>query len=190
MGYLQQNMNLVLLILIAVIIIALAGVTVYYQSTYQNISTEFTNRISELKTTQDQLTKQKSALNQTNEQLQLKEKSQQELQALYTTMEGERNQLQADKDALLKKLETTASERDTALVSLKDTSNMLLATQSNLTQARVDVTRYSNQVRSLEGKLNKVKNLITTIQGYINADTTSAECKAILGDIKTNAEDI
>src|SRR3989338_7049902 len=86
MAVMRRDVNLGLLFLIIATLIIFAGFTVYYQTTFKNISNEYSTKLSELEKVSTELTQKKQQLTETSQTLQLKETREQDLSSKYTTV--------------------------------------------------------------------------------------------------------
>ena len=72
MGIMKRDVNIGLLLLIVAAVIMFSGFTVYYQTTFKNVSKSFEIKLKELDTVTKELESKRGQLNETNVQLQLK----------------------------------------------------------------------------------------------------------------------
>src|SRR3989338_9485241 len=100
MAVMRRDINLGLMFLIVATLITFAGFTVYYQTTFKNISSEYKTKLAELEKVSSELTTKKKELTETSQNLQLKESREQDLSSKYTTVKGEKDQLEGEKATL------------------------------------------------------------------------------------------
>ena len=136
MAFMKKDVNVVLLLLIVASILVFSGFTVYYQTTFKDVSLEYKNKLEQLQKVTSDLSTQKQQLNETYA---LRVKAEQDKKALdqsYKDLSDERNQLEDDKSKL---------EVD------------LLATKNDLAEKSVQLTSAQNQLASTQAELGSVK---------------------------------
>src|SRR3989338_4693861 len=111
MGVMKRDVNLGLLLLIVAALIMFSGFTVYYQTTFKNVSKSFEIKLKELETITSELEAKRGALNETSTQLQLRKQQEESLSQKFTDVRSEKDQLEADK----KKLELELASTKTTL---------------------------------------------------------------------------
>src|SRR3989338_2692583 len=134
MAIMRRDVNLGLLLLIVAAILMFSGFTVYYQTTFKNVSKSYEIKLNELNTISKELESKKGQLNQTNVQLTLQGQKEQDLSKKYVDTKSERDQLETDKTKLTADLTSTKSELAATLGKLTDTQNQLAKTIVDLTK--------------------------------------------------------
>lgn len=183
----NKNVNFILLVLIALIIFAMAGVTVYYQSTYQNISTEFMTRLGELNTTKSALQTQKSKLNQTSVQLEVKTQREKELNDLYQKVLAEKEKLAGDNVKLEITVTKLSAEKKQALEGLQATYLEMASLNESLKEASTRISHFVNKVSDMDDDVNA---LSSSYYDWLESDTTPDSCKTILEDFQGELETV
>ena len=79
MAVMRRDINIGLLFLIVATLIVFAGFTVYYQTTFKNVSNEYKAKLTELEKVSSDLESKKKELTETSQTLQLKESNEQAL---------------------------------------------------------------------------------------------------------------
>ena len=131
MAIMRRDVNLGLLLLIVAALLMFSGFTVYYQTTFKNVSKSYEIKLKELDTISKDLESKKGQLNQTNVQLQLQGQKEQDLSKKYVDTKSERDQLETDKTKLSADLSSTKSELAATLRKLTEAQGTL-ATQAKL----------------------------------------------------------
>ena len=142
MAFMKKDVNIVLLILIVVAILVFSGFTVYYQTTFKDVSLEYKNKLEQLQKVTSDLSTQKQQLNETYA---LRVKAEQDKRALdqsYKDLSDERNQLASDKATLESELIDTKSDLAEKSVELQSTQNQLASTQAELGSVKVQRDNY------------------------------------------------
>ena len=109
MALMKKDVNLGLLLLIVAALLMFSGFTVYYQTTFKNLSTTYQNELKQLDRVTKDLESKRGQLNQTSVQLQVNTQNQADLSKKFVDIKGERDQLDADKKKLTADLASTKS---------------------------------------------------------------------------------
>lgn len=156
MAFMKKDVNLGLLVLIVVSIILFSGFSVYYQTTFKDVSLEYQNKLEQLGTVTQELSSKRQELNETYS-LKLKaEKDRNVLDARYKDISDERDRLDDDNTKLQSELGTTKSSLAEKSAELGATKNLLSQTQSSLSAA-------NNQISSLKSQKNNLKDDVDRI---------------------------
>ena len=161
----KKDVNFGLFILIIATLICFAGFTTYYQNTFENISTDYEEKISELEKVTGDLQLQKSRLNETSYELKIKVDREAELSGKYDTVKSERDKFEQDTEKLTNELEKTEIELSQTKVTLTSTKNQLAQTESDLTNAEDDIKDLDEDVEDL---CTEVTSLGTSDQDIID----------------------
>ena len=150
MAVMRRDVNLGLLLLIVAAILMFSGFTVYYQTTFKNISRSYETKLKELESVSKDLESKRGLLNETNVQLQLKNQKEESLSKQFVDTKSERDRLETDKNKLQVDLASTKTE-------LAGTQAKLSQTQSQL-GAQIELVQQLNaQVISLKNDVDKFK---------------------------------
>ncbi|MBW2984821.1 hypothetical protein KY361_06895 [Candidatus Woesearchaeota archaeon] len=159
----KKDVNFGLFILIIATLVCFAGFTTYYQSTFENISTNYAEKIDELEKVTDDLQLQKSRLNETSYELKIKVDRETELSDRYNTVKSERDQFEQDNTNLKSELSTTKSK-------LSETEATLTATQSTLAQTASDLENAEDDVAGLRNDVDDLCDEISILGGSSDPD--------------------
>src|SRR3989338_3515721 len=96
MAIMKRDVNLGLLLLIVAALLVFSGFTVYYQTTFKNLSTTYQNQLKALDAVSKDLESKRGQLNATSVQLQIKQQKEEDLRKKYVDTESERTQLAQD----------------------------------------------------------------------------------------------
>ena len=165
MPFMKHDVNIVLLFLIVVSILVFSGFTVYYQTTFKDVSLEYKEKLEQLQKVTSDLSTQKQQLNETYA---LRVKAEQDKRALdqsYKDLSDERNQLESDKASLQTELITTKGDLAEKGAQLQSTQNQLASTVAELGSVKA-------QRDSYKADLAEVCNDYTTL----NSGTKHEEC--------------
>lgn len=157
----KRDVNMGLLLLIAAALIMFSGFTVYYQTTFKNLSVTYKNELQALEKVTSELDSKRSALNETSVQLQLKQQKEEELSKQFTDVRSEREQLQSDKEKLTADLTSTKGQLSSALTELGSVKTQL---EGKLKQ----VAELSQEVLNLKADVDKKDNQIDNLKDEVN----------------------
>src|SRR3989344_1344666 len=146
MSFMKKDVNVVLLALIVASILVFSGFTVYYQTTFKDVSLEYKNKLEQLQKVTSDLSAQKQQLNETYS---LRVKAEQDKKALdqsYKDLSDERNQLENDKSSLESELLDTKSDLAEKSAQLQLTQNQLSGTQVELGSVKAQRDNYKNDL--------------------------------------------
>lgn len=166
MAIMKRDVNVGLLLLIVAALLMFSGFTVYYQTTFKNVSRSYETKLSELEAVSKELESKRGQLNETSIQLQLKKQKEEDLSKKFTDVRGEKEQLESDKAKLQTELSGTKSQ-------LAETTSNLASTKSQLA-AQVQLAQELNrQVLNLKSDVTKLDNRIKCYKEKIDADEGS-----------------
>ncbi len=151
MAFMKKDVNVVLLFLIVASILIFSGFTVYYQTTFKEVSLEYKNKLEQLQKVTSDLSSQKKQLNETYS---LRVKAEQDKKALdqsYKDLSDERNQLESDKDNLETELLTAKGDLAEKSVQLQSKQNELANTQAELGSVKVQRDSYKKDFEEVCG---------------------------------------
>lgn len=163
MAFMKKDVNVVLLVLIVVAILGFSGFTVYYQTTFKDVSLEYKNKLEQLQKVTSDLSVQKQQLNETYSLRVKAEKDKKALDQSYKDLSDERNQLEDDKSRLEVELINTKNDLGEKAAQLQATQNQLASTQAELgsVKARKD---------TLENDLKKVCDAYKVETGKVHEE--------------------
>lgn len=137
MAFMRRDVNILLLLLIIVSALSFTAFSVYYQTTFKNVSEEYQNKLDQLGSVTEELTSQKQKLNETYS---LRVKAEQDREALdekYQDISSENDRLTAENSNLLSDLSRTKSDLAETDAELEATKVLLSQTQAELTTEKV-----------------------------------------------------
>ena len=168
MAVMKRDVNLGLLLLIIAAILMFSGFTVYYQTSFKNLSKTYQNQLNDLGKVTKDLEAKRGALNETSVQLQLKQQKEESLSKKYVETESQRSQLETDK----KKLEVDLAGTKASLAS---TSAQLANTQSQLDQRLVELSQKITQIDNLNAKIANLNNQIDSLNTKVSCLKSKAD---------------
>lgn len=163
MAFMKRDVNIGLLILIIAAVIIFSSFSVYYQSTFKNVSLEYQNKLEQLGQITTELSKQKQELNQTYGLRVKAEEDRKTLDVKYTEVRDENQQLSSDNSNLRTEVSSAKSELAEKTVQLEATQNLLASTQSELGSVKA-------QRDSYKSRLDTVCSSYTSLNGGVEHD--------------------
>lgn len=159
MSVMRRDVNLGLLLLIVAALIMFSGFTVYYQTTFKNLSATYNNQLQELGKVTKDLEEKRGALNETSVQLQLRQQKEEDLSKKFTDVRSERDQFESDKKKLDADLGSTKSSLSATLKELENTKTELDSTKSRLAAEIQLAQDLNSQVLSLKADVDRINDL-------------------------------
>ncbi len=150
MAFMRRDVNVGLLLIIVAALIMFSGFTVYYQTTFKNVSQTYQKELSELEKVTNDLESKRNLLNETSTQLQIRQQKEDELSKKFVDTKSERDTLESDK----KKLEVQLAS---AQAQLKSANAQLSDAQSKLAQQTQLVAQLNQQVNSLKARIDNLE---------------------------------
>lgn len=149
-SFIDRNVNLVLLLIIAGVALTVAGITVYAQYKFTDINDKYNEKLDALNKISKELTEKTGVLNETEYKLDIKTKKEEGLTQDYLTLKANRDQLQKDKDALTSELTSTKSE-------LTDARRDLVVKEAAIIDLNSRLKIKSDEIDSLNAKIDRYK---------------------------------
>ena len=159
----KRDVNIGLLILIIASIIVFSGFSVYYQTTFKDVSLEYQSKLEQLGTVTTELATQKQALNETYS---LKKKAEQDREVLdvrYKDVRDENEKISTDNTNLRLEITNTKNDLGVAQSDLENKKVQLAQTQADLSDA-------NSRISSLNSKLDEVCSSYTALNGEVEHD--------------------
>ena len=157
MAIMKRDVNVGLLLLIVAALLMFSGFTVYYQTTFKNVSRGYETKLKELEGVSKELESKRGQLNDTSIQLQLRKQKEEDLSLKFTDVRGERDQLETDKKKLELELASTKSQLAATTAELTSTKSRLAA-QVQLAQ------ELNRQVLNLKSDVDKLEKEISCLE--------------------------
>ena len=158
MAFMKKDVNMALLVLIVAAVLLFAGFSVYYQSSFRDISLDYKTKLEQLQQVSKDLTTQKKELNETYA---LRVKAEQDKKALdqgYKSVSDENDQLKTDNSNLQSEVSSTKNELGEKTAKLEATQNILAQTQASLAAA-------NSKANSLKADLEDVCDALADAGG-------------------------
>ncbi len=155
MAFMKRDVNMGLLLLIIAAALLFTGFSVYYQSSFRDISLDYKTKLDQLQQVSKDLTTQKKELNETYA---LRVKAEQDKKALdqgYKSVSDENDQIKSDNSNLQSELSSTKNDLGEKTVRLEATQNILAQTQASLAAANSKVSSLNKKVSCLKDEAAK-----------------------------------
>ena len=161
MGFITKNANILLLFLILISSIALVFSTVFFQSNFDKINKEYTDKMSELQKASSELNTTLQILQNYRQELALKSEREKEFSEQYTVVESEKKKIVSEKEQLATEKQTIESQLNSAKADLTKALNDLASKttlaanlEDDLTECEADRDDYKAQRDAKENDLN------------------------------------
>jgi|TARA_B100000315_G_scaffold44591_1_gene39468 chromosome segregation ATPase len=141
----KRDVNLGLLILIIVSIVLFSGFSVYYETSFKDVSLEYQEKLEQLSQVTKELVTKRQELNETYSLRVKAEQDKQTLDARYNEVRGENDQLSTDNTNLRSEVINIKSDLAEKSAQLDVTRNLLAQTQSQLSSAEAERDKYRSR---------------------------------------------
>jgi|TARA_Y100000310_G_scaffold220550_2_gene222080 chromosome segregation ATPase len=158
----KRDVNIGLLILIIASIIVFSGFTVYYQSTFQDVSLEYQSKLEQLGKVTQELSSKRLELNETY--------------SLKKKIEEDRNTLDVRYKDVSDENTFLSTELTTTKVSLAQKSAELTATANLLSQTQSSLSAANSEVSSLKSRVNNLKDDVDRLCGKMAEGESDGDC--------------
>jgi chromosome segregation ATPase len=149
MAFMKKDVNLGLLLLIVATLLLFSGFTVYYQTNFKNVVTEYHTKLEQLKRVTEELNTEKAKLNETYQSRIKAEKDVKALDQQYRILSEERDQLEKDKNKLQAELLTTKATLAEVEADLSQTKTQLSQTQAELASKEIRIKNLKEDIDAL-----------------------------------------
>jgi chromosome segregation ATPase len=154
MAFMKKDVNLGLLILIVVSLLLFGGFSVYYQTTFKDVSLECKEQVEQLSDVTKQLSSKRQELNETYSLRVKAEQDKQTLDVRYNEVRGENDNLKSDNTNLRSEVSSTKSQLAEKTVELGTTKSLLAQTQASLSAANSEITSLKSQKSNLKDEID------------------------------------
>ena len=156
MAFMKRDVNFGLLILIIVSIVLFSGFSVYYQTTFKDVSLEYQDKLNQLGQVTKELSSKRQELNETYSLRVKAEQDKNVLDQRYREVSDENDKISADNTNLRLEVSSTKSQLAEKSSELVATKNLLSQTQSSLSAAKGEVTALKSQRSNLKDDIDRI----------------------------------
>ncbi len=156
MPILKRDVNFVFFVIIIGTVISFAGFTAYYQSSFKNVSEEYTTKIAELNKVTKDLFEKKSILTQTTEALNETKEKVEEKEVLYSELRDERDTLRNERDFLKEDLFKTKTNLAQTAEQLSAANVQIQDQVRKIQSLNQDIEYWKGRKESCEDKLEQL----------------------------------
>lgn len=172
MAYLKRDVNLGLLILIIASIILFSGFSVYYQTTFKEVSLEYQNKLNQLGKVTSELSSKRQELNETYSLRVIAEEDKKVLDERFKDVRDENEKISNDNTDLRLEVSSTKSQLAEKTAELDATKNLLSQTQTSLSAAKGEVSSLKSQRSDLKNEID----CLNTEAAKADADENIGSC--------------
>ncbi|MCH8003937.1 MAG: hypothetical protein IH934_04885 [Nanoarchaeota archaeon] len=156
MAFMKRDVNLGLLILIIVSIVLFSGFSVYYQTTFKDVSLEYQNKLNQLGQVTKELSSKRLELNETYSLRVKAEEDKKVLDQRFNDVRDENTRISADNTNLRSEVSSTKSQLAEKSSQLDATKTLLAQTQSSLSAANGEITALKSQRSNLKDDRDRI----------------------------------
>jgi chromosome segregation ATPase len=167
MAFMRRDVNLGLLILIITSIIVFSGFTVYYQTSFKDVSLEYKSKLEQLRKVTEELSAKRQELNETYSLRVKAEEDRKALDQRYRDVSDENERLKNDNSNLRSELSSTKSSLAEKKAELDATQILLSQTQANLAAANSEISSLRSKRDRLQRDLDEVCDAYTALNGGV-----------------------
>lgn len=149
MAFMKKDVNFGLLVLIIVSILLFSGFSVYYQTTFKDVSLEYKQKLDQLSKVTKELGAKRQELNETYSQKIRAEQDREVLDQSYKEA--------SDENTVLR------SEITSTKLQLAEKKSELDATKNLLAQTQVSLSAANSQISSLKSRVDNLKDDVDRI---------------------------
>lgn len=147
MSYLKKNVNAFMILLLITVLVALVGVTVYFQITYRDLSGAYEDKVEKLDDISARVTTQASELNRTRTTLRIQEEDTEQYEELYGDLSDENIKITLD-------LASVRNELTQAIRDLGQARNDITNKDAEIAAKKSQISRLNNEIEDLERDVN------------------------------------
>ena len=163
MAYMKRNVNFGFFFLLIATLISLAGLSIYYQTTFKDLYMDYKLKLDDLRNISSTLSTEKAKLEQTSQELNIKEEREKELSTQYTGLKTEKEKLEDEKASLQKQLAAKTSE-------LTQKRAELFTAQAELSISKADLAAAMTTISGLRININNLE------EDKVNLNAQLAAC--------------
>jgi len=156
MAFMKRDVNFGLLILIIVSIVLFSGFSVYYQTSFQDVSLEYQTKLDQLGKVTSELSSKRQELNETYSLRVKAEEDKKVLDQRYKDASDENSKLSADNANLASEVSSTKNKLAEKTAELDATETLLSQTQSSLSAANGEITSLKSQKSNLKDDVERI----------------------------------
>ncbi len=150
MGFITNNANMLLLVLIVTSAVILVAATVFFQTNFDRINNEYQDKLGKLNEVSRELEERENVLKNVKEELTLKSVRESDFTDKYTSIRGEKEQLETTK----KSLETTKANLEG---KLDESEKRLILKSQELESKQNMIEERDAQIQQLNSHLTNEK---------------------------------
>ncbi|MBU4492853.1 MAG: hypothetical protein KKA61_00620 [Nanoarchaeota archaeon] len=165
----KKNVNFGFFLLLIATLISIAGLSVYYQTTFKDLYMDYKLKLDDLKNISSTLSTEKAKLEQTSQELDIKEEREKELSTQYTGLKTEKEKIEAEKASLQKQLTAKTSELQQKKAELFTAKKNLATAQTELSISKTDLAAAMTTISGLRSDIDNLNTEIDTLTAEKNS---------------------
>ena len=164
MSFMAKNVNMVLLVLLALVVASIAGVSTYYQKSYLNLSINHEVKLKELNETQDVLFSRENKLSEVELSYAQQQEANQEYDKLYSDLKLVKESLDSELAVTKAELEQKITSLAQTIKELNDKNSELISTQAQLTSAEAIIVQRDLTIEGLNTRVDSLRSDLDSCQ--------------------------
>ncbi|MEK6968207.1 MAG: hypothetical protein AABX51_06255 [Nanoarchaeota archaeon] len=161
MAGIKKNVNFLLILLFLAVVTSMVGFTIYYQTSYKNLTSEYNQKVTELTLAQQNLSSQKENLKSTRTELELRVADKTKFENLYQELVTEKNKLDKDLSLTRGALASTQAQLSETLANLQKANSDLTNALKDLSSSKTLAAAYLKQKDNLCIQLKTYNSTVT-----------------------------
>lgn len=151
MGYIRQDVNWYLLVYVAVAVVVVVGLAIFFSQNFLNINEKYDKKVSELTGAFGKLTQKEGELGKTQDELNLKKEREEKLTGLYSDVQSQKEELEGE-NAKLK------GENEQYKVMVEERDDLINSLQRNMTKFGDEIDTLEASIEALNAEVNRLKS--------------------------------
>src|SRR3989338_10147873 len=169
----KKDVNLGLLLLIVATLIMFSGFTVYYKTTFQNISKNYDTQLKELQKVTDELKSKRAQLNETSVQLKLKQEREEDLNVKYTDVRSDRDTLQTAKTSLEGELAGTKADLASKVSEIGSLQTTIAGKDVTIAEKESIIADKEKTISNLKSQKSSLEDKVSCLQSKVDGEEST-----------------
>ena len=157
MAYMKRNVNFGFFLLLIATLLSLAGLSIYYQTTFKDLYMDYKLKLDDLKNISSTLSTERAKLEQTSQELTIKEEREKELSTQYTELKTEKEKLEDEKARLQTQLTAKTNELKQKKAELFTAQNNLAKAQQELSTTKTELDAAMTTISGLRSEIDSLE---------------------------------
>ncbi len=161
MTYMKKNVNMFMILLLVTVLIALVGVTAYFQVVYRDLSVDYEEKVESLNEISAQVTTQASELNRTRTTLRIQEEDTEQYEQLYGDLSDENTKISSDLANVQNELSTAVRDLQKAQSDIRNKDSQISAQETQIANLVDEVDDLERDKRNLDDDVDDLCDILS-----------------------------